>query len=106
VGALREFKEESLGIFGELTVKDVEKSIVVYNKEMMIIFYRTDADPKDKNELFHVRLKKEPDPEVCDVVWLNEEELNKALDPKSRLIYLRVRYLLSGAGNFYPFLRN
>jgi len=104
VGALREFKEESLGIFGELTPKDVEKSIVVYNLEMMIIFYHTDVDPKDKNELFHDKLKKESNPEVCDVVWLNEEELNKSLDPKSRLIYLRVRHLLAGAGNFYAFL--
>jgi len=106
VGALRELKEESLGIFGDLKPKDLEKSFVVYNLEMMIVFYPIEADRKEKNNLFHERLKVEKNPEVCDIVWLNEEELRGSLDPKSRLIYLRVRHLLVGAGNFYDFLRN
>lgn len=105
VGALREFKEESLGIFGDLNPKDMGKSFVVYNSDMMIIFFRTEVDPKEKNTLFQDRLKEEENPEVCDVVWLNEEELRKSLDPKSRLIYLKVRHLLAGSGNFYDFLR-
>jgi len=106
VGALRELKEESLGIFGDLKPKDLENSFVVYNLEMMIVFYLIEADPRGKNNLFHERLKAEKNPEVCDVVWLDEEELRRSLDPKSRIIYLRVRRLLAEAGNFYDYLRN
>lgn len=104
VGALREFREESLGIFQELEAKDVEDCFVMYNLNMMIIFLLVDVDPKDKNKLFHEHLQDEENPEVCDIVWLSEEELNESLNLKSRLIYVRVRDLIVGAGDFNYFL--
>jgi len=104
VGALREFSEESLGVFRDLEPKDVENCFVMYNINMMIIFLPVDVDPKDKNKLFHEYLQDEENPEVCDIVWLTEEELNESLNLKSRLIYVRVRDLIVGAGDFYHFL--
>ncbi len=105
VGALREFREESLGVFEDLTPKDARECFVIYNAELMILFLHVNVDPKEKNVAFHERLKDEENPEVCDIVWLGEQELKQSLDPKSRLIYVRVRDLLVGAGEFYPFLR-
>ena len=105
VGALREFREESLSVFEDLTVKDVSGCFVLYNTELMILFLRVYVNPKERNAAFHEKLKDEKTPEVCDIVWLGEQELSQSLDPKSRLLYVRVRDLLVGAGDFYPFLR-
>lgn len=105
-GALREFREESLCVFGDTKPKDVANSFVIYNSDLMILFYKVDVVPVEKNAEFHEKLKKEEEPEVCDIVWLGENELKKALDPKSRLIYILVRDILAGADNFFQFLKD
>jgi len=104
VGALREFREESLGVFEDLDPKDVGECFVMYNTNMMIVFLPVDVNPKEKNKLFHEKLKEEEIPEVCDIIWLSEKELNESLNLKSRLIYVRVRDLIVGARDFYQFL--
>lgn len=104
-GALREFKEESLGVFGDYTPKDVMNNVVIYNKDLMIVFIPVDVSPKEKNALFHKRLEDEDNPEVCDIVWLSEDELDKALDSKSRLIYMLVKDLITNADNFSKLLK-
>src|SRR5258708_15542441 len=37
-GAIREFTEETLGIFGTITYEDVEECLAIYNSSNLIIF--------------------------------------------------------------------
>jgi hypothetical protein len=105
-GALREFSEESLGVFGSVDRALLNQCMVVYNRQMMIVFVPFDVDPHEKSRLFHQLLPKEIEPEVSDILWLSEAELKTALEEKSRLLYIRVRKLLSKAGDFCSFLKN
>lgn len=105
-GALREFKEESLGVFGDFIPKNVSNSFVIYNAEVMILFHQVDVEPETINKQFHEKLKNEENPEVCDIVWLGEEEFKKSLDPKSRLIYVLVRDLIVEAGEIVSYLKS
>lgn len=105
VGALREFREESLGVFGSFKPKDIGNCFVLYNLEMMIVFMLADVNPEEINQLFHEKLKDEKDPEVDDILWLPIKELQEGLKPTSRLIYDRVKDLLVKAGDFNAFLK-
>jgi len=105
VGALREFEEESLGVFGSFNPKDIGNCFVLYNLEMMIVFVLVDVNPEEINNIFHEKLKTETNPEVDDILWLPLNELQEGLKPTSRLIYERVKELLVKSGNFYPFLK-
>jgi hypothetical protein len=104
-GALREFSEESLGVFGAVDRALLTKCFVVYNRQMMIVFVPFDVNPLDKSRLFHQFLLQETDPEVSDILWLSEQEFKTALEEKSRILYVRVRKLLSKAGDFCSFLK-
>jgi hypothetical protein len=104
VGSIREFDEESLGVFGEVKKEDLENCLTIYSNEMMIIFLKVDVNASEINKLFYQKLKQESEPEVCDIVWLEKKELKKSLEPSSRLVYVRVRYLLSKAEDFYSYL--
>jgi len=106
IGALREFKEESLGVFGDFSPKSVSDSFVIYNSEIMILFHKVNVEPETINEQFHKKLKNEESPEVCDIVWLGEEEFRKSLDLKSRLIYILVHDLIAGAGEIINYLKS
>jgi len=104
IGALREFQEESLGVFGSFKPKDVSKCFVLYNMEMMILFLFLDCDPEEINKLFHERLEDEDKPEVDDISWMSLKELQESLKPTSRLVYERVKDLLIRGGDFHAFL--
>jgi len=104
IGSIREFDEESLGVFGEVKKEDLQDCLMIYSDEMMIIFLQVEVNSTEIHKLFHQKLKKEKDPEVCDIAWLEEIELRKSLEPSSRLVYVRVRYLLNKAEDFYSHL--
>jgi hypothetical protein len=105
-GAIREFQEESLGVFGNVTQDQLKDSLVLYTKNTLIIFVYFDADPEAINNAFYDRIIHEKNPEVSDIVWLTEKELKVALQPKSRLIYVRVSHILKNAGNYYNILNH
>lgn len=100
-GGLREFKEESLGVFGEFIIGDVSNDIVLYNDNMMIMFVKLEVDPRIVTEQFKQKIRQICNPEVSDIVWLHKEELLSLISGKCyygyKVIYSRVKNFLSNA---------
>lgn len=103
-GAIREFREESLNVFDSVSPEHLQNSLTLYTKNTLIIFLYVDVNPETINKTFYERVVNEKTPEVSDIVWLTEKELKVALQPKSRLIYVRVSHILKNAGNFYSII--
>lgn len=103
-GGLREFREESLNVFGEIDITNIKDNIVVYCQNMMIIFVEFKVNPRIIIEKFKSRVQKEKNPEVCDITWISKDEMlqiiqkwrNHRLD---KIMYSRVRKLLNKTVN-------
>jgi hypothetical protein len=101
---LRELEEESLGIFGKLTVTEVKESMGFYCTNMLIMFIRRDIDMEETKKKFNDRLQKKlamlsvsvnDSVEVNDIIWLETKEFLEVLNGKGRRVYSRVRRILS-----------
>jgi len=102
---LRELEEESLGVFGKLTLNDVKESMGFYCSNMLIMFIRRDVDMEETKKNFSNRLQKKitnignggitEGVEVNDIVWLESKEFLDILNGKGRRVYSRVRRILS-----------
>lgn len=97
-GALREFHEESLGVFAPVTEADVAMSLAIFDKENLIIFVEVDVCPAATSAEFHRRLATTVDAEVSDIVWFTAEDFRAALIKEP--VYEKVRTLLLAAGDF------
>jgi hypothetical protein len=100
-GAIREFQEESLDVFGPIPPERLQNSLVLYTKNILIVFLYVDVDPESINRAFYEKRDQQTFVEVSDIIWLSSSELKVALQPKSRLLYVRVNHILKNAGNFY-----
>jgi len=105
VTGLRELCEESLGVFGEITVNDVRRSYAVYSHDMMIMFIYMDLDTALVTSTFdELRTKKlatigvsrrnKSTIEVKQLVAMSFDEFRSNIcDPNSKM-YERVRVFL------------
>lgn len=94
-GGLRELKEESEGIFGNLTVQDVNETLCFHTDNMAISFIPVEGDMNKYVKEFRKKVKNNPNPEVCDIVWLSKDELLESIHGRGRKMYIRVRRLLT-----------
>ena len=78
-GGLRELHEESQGIFGDLTPKDVENSIMFHSHNMGIMFINMDINPYEIDKRFQSQIDINPCPEVSGIVWLTTRELLESI---------------------------
>jgi hypothetical protein len=99
-GGLREFKEESLGIFN-YQYNDVLNDVIIYDDKMVILFIKVGKTPEEINKEFKMKLKFAKKPEVNDIKWLSLDELKNELNNSYSKIYTRVKHHLSSAGDFY-----
>jgi len=116
-GALREFEEETLQIFEEITPEDIKKCPVIYDDKNFIIFIHLSIDPDVVCSSFNARhetfmehnrsqrikyegsRRKFRDPEICGITWLTWEEFQRAIKSEG-IIYSRVQRFLNKAGDF------
>lgn len=74
-GGMREFKEESLKVFDEITFDQLNEGIVVYSKFIMIVFIRTFVTSLDElistSRKFLKLSKITRNPEIIELIWLN-----------------------------------
>jgi hypothetical protein len=107
VGALREFAEETLGIFGYVNPKDVEDCLTLYSNNNLIIFKQlpttTVEDMRTIVSLFEKEYQKVSQfttPEVANIVWLSQNDFKTLITQRGNLFY-RIQNFLQKAGNFY-----
>lgn len=103
-GALRELAEESLGIFGLIEPKDIQRSLVIYNSSTMIVMIPVTQNITNVTQQFRERVR--PESEVSALVWITPPELQALINGRSSLgqMYKRVRNLLAHAGPFWNIL--
>lgn len=92
-GAIREFTEESLGVFGEIEEKDLAECVVAYTCNMAIIFLPLACNPEEITKLFISRYSKEKVGEVSSLAWMEAKTFLTTLYKKKK-IYIRVYKLL------------
>lgn len=100
VGALREFNEESLGVFGKIKQDIILKSLVVYNYTTMVIFINFESIcPNEITTNFNNRVTKNS--EVSSLIWLAESEFKNLIihnkNNNNNKMYDRIRLLLESA---------
>ena len=78
-GCLREFKEESLSVFPEISYSMIENSTVLHSKKMMIIIISLDVCPYKISESFHSRVSKMSHHEIKSIFWIPESEVKQKL---------------------------
>jgi hypothetical protein len=112
-GAIREFEEETLGIFDPFKIEDIKQCPVIYDENNLIIFIHLNIDPDTICKTFNEKYKQvvnKPriidenhkyikDPEVCGITWLTWEEFRFCIVTKGIMFY-RVQNFLSRAGDF------
>jgi hypothetical protein len=104
-GAIREFEEETLGIFETFGPDDIKDCPVIYDEYNMIIFVHMDIDPDETSDIFnqkykeHLENRKNKLPEVCGITWLNWEDFQSIIKQQG-VLFSRVRRFLIKAGDF------
>lgn len=116
-GALRELNEESHNVFGTFSEDAIKKGIVVYNREMIIIFLRKDCldvplidltseaegyTVKSLQEQFQERMTHKS--EIKSLISFEESEFKELIETgkwKERVLYSRVRNLLQSVENLF-----
>lgn len=108
-GALREFKEETLGLFGELSEYKVRNCPVLYDGNNLVIFLETLIPPVDISKEFLEAYKcaladcdPKNKPEVCGIRWFSWEEMQKEI--RGFFMFGRLRNFLYKAGDFAAML--
>ncbi len=106
-GALREFDEETLGIFESITKEDIDQCLVIYDEYNLIIFIHMDIDPNavcstfnDKYEKIMNDEKRVSDPEVCGITWLEWEDFQNSIKQKDKNLWTRLQKFLFRAEDF------
>lgn len=103
LGALREFNEETLGIFGDIQYEDVLENLAIYNFNIFILFKTIEYNENINvlfKEQYDAQVKKKITPEVSDIVWLTLPEFKNAIT-KRGILFHRIQNFLQKAGNFY-----
>lgn len=121
VGGLREFQEETLGIFQPLTPADVPKSVVLCDSKNLVIFVHVPMTPdaissafnaayakrvdsnnqiRDRKAMFNeINTNDLYDPEMCGITWLTMADFQACVLTPGR-VYARVQQFLKRAGDF------
>lgn len=106
-GAIREFKEETLGIFEDITYENIKDCPVIYDDKNLIIFVHIDINPnlicltfnkkyneiKSKDSYKHL--------EICAITWLSLKEFKLVIRKKGTLFSRLQNFLLKANNLFY-----
>jgi len=111
--AKREFTEETLGIFGEITDEDWDSSIVLYNRlpwahrgkmlpqDMIIILLEVKGRPEEYcrkyQEKYHTSIKNDQSKfiENKSIIWVSLDQLRRIIEDKfSQKMYQKVKEFL------------
>jgi len=101
---LREFSEETLGSFGDIT-NNIDSSLAVFDRAMLIIFVKVDCNPFQINTIFSRKLANVNKPEVNKLIWIGIDRFKELIDTGDDIIYDRVQKCLNRAQDFWSYLQ-
>nr|QBK90822.1 MAG: NUDIX hydrolase [Pithovirus LCPAC201] len=79
VGGLREYHEETHGIFGKFSPEQVEDCKVALRNDMMVIFIPLEIYPEKASIQFLKEAKLSTEREIKELIWLNKKDLIKLI---------------------------
>jgi len=104
-GAIREFREESLNAFGNLTRSMISNCFVMHDASTLIVFVHLSIDPQEVSNRFELARRTAKTPEVDAIVWLSKDQLQSEINKeKDSIIYSVVRQLMYRSGDFFDWL--
>lgn len=90
---IREFSEESFGIFGKIRPNELNNCLAVFNEELLIIFLPLKYDFEQSRQLFNSRRLEKEYSEIADLREYSEVEfIDRIINPGK--MYERIRLLL------------
>lgn len=99
-GALREFMEETLHIFRDITIDDIRHCPVIYDDSNLLIFIHVDNDPETISKIFNQKFVTETKhQEVCGITWLSWAQFLHVISERD-IMFSRLRNFLKRAGDF------
>ena len=100
-GGIREFREESLGTFEPICNNDLIDHYIIHTNKMIILLVYYNVNPLYIRNKFRKKLLNTDTPEVTDIVWMTKDEILDSIRGKGRVIYSRVRSLLTDSQNLW-----
>lgn len=112
-GALREFEEETLRVFGTISEQTIlnGQNLCLLNQDTLVIFVSFQIsqciNPWIVSQQFNWRVSQLPRHEVSQLIWISQNFLEEKIAHNtpskscSLRVYDRIRDLLFYAGNFY-----
>lgn len=94
-GGLRELEEESEGVFGHIYPSDIADTVTFHCYNMAIMFIPMEVDRIETVQRFKDKVTINPNPEVCNIVWLSTDELLESIHGRGKKLYNRVQRLLN-----------
>lgn len=99
-GGLRELREESCGIFGDIEESDVSDHLAIYTNDLVIIFIHIKFDINFIMTEFNKRRDVIPDPEVDSLILMTIDQFESVVKGESinnRIMYVKIQEVLQGA---------
>lgn len=103
-GGLREFVEESLGVFGDIKENELADQIMVYTEDIMIVFIHFKIDFKEIMNIFSQRLNQlliyGISPEVNSLILMTKDQFIQLVEGgkvDNRIMYDKIRSFLKNA---------
>jgi len=95
-GALREFEEETLGIFGKIAVEEISDFYAIYDEDNMVIFIMLEASQNTIRKAFNEKIKNIKNPEICSIFFITSNQFRYLIRKtfKEHVIYEKLRKFL------------
>ena len=91
-GAHREFIEESLNVFGNISKDQINNSLALYSENMMTIFIYVNCDMDRICSIFEKSVRFTSNPEVKSILWLPKMKFLNIINKKDPSIMYHKLY--------------
>lgn len=107
-GSLREFHEETLGIFGDISSEEIQDCLVLHNSSMMLILLPFEITMKKCNKAFaeahaNYPLYRRP-PEISRIEWVDYHQLKLLSREEGSTLYKKLKDFLRLSPPFFELL--